>query len=520
MLLFIIPISGQDYEILPAPSGTGDQKIQQLIQDADTSILVMYGDGIYTWDSVEYSYPQNATLIFTTTMEKKYPLKSMLFSSPVDKVEITHFVPYENSFLILGSYVNELKVDGQVLVRNTRASDGIFIMLTDRDFNLLDFTHYEGGLVALPETIHITEGRLVLPISLHGKLYFKGDVIHSGQDESLLFLWHTLDNLAYANVDSFPSIDNFHIGDYGWKGDTLYIAGQFRDSIITRDDSLYNGGHFPDPVILLYTIQEGMINGISFQGSYGGMANRLLIAGDTVIIAGNFIGGLVPEVGEIISIGEEPGIYAFVYIAGEYRGAQVLSSRAFISLSSAHYLGGRLFMTMSFVKEVRYGDKELQDATMESAYALLELADFQERGKLELIPYRGTGNFPFVFLRDGKLEIFGTINGYNIRTEEQSDGMDVIHLRELNRTASTWASPYSGEVRLYPQPASDYVKVEGLQRGTRIYYAVYGMDGRLVRRGEYRGQISLNALQSQVYMIVLYTEKGRRLASRPCIILH
>src|SRR5690554_5870523 len=86
-LLIINPLMAQDYQSIPAPAGFGNQVLHELLMKEDTLIMALTGDGSYDWDGVHFSFPVNSTLIFETTLEEKYPIKSASLSSTAGKVE-------------------------------------------------------------------------------------------------------------------------------------------------------------------------------------------------------------------------------------------------------------------------------------------------------------------------------------------------------------------------------------------------------------------------------------------------
>ncbi len=515
-LLLTIQLSGQSFTSHSAPAGHGDQILQELLHYEDTILISMQGNGYFNWESVEFSYPESATLLFKTTIIDKYPLNHLIFYSGSGKVRIRHLLDTGSGFLITGNYLNSLKIGDIDYIENTSASSGIFILKTDYNLNVQDITHYEGGIASLPYSLHISDDKLFLPLSVEGKFY--ADEEYEFEKETLVLIEHSLDDLAYANVQVQDDMGSFHIGDNAWRGDTLYLCGEFKDSISTISGTVYNPGFNPDPVILKYLPDTGLFHAYSLGGSYLSYADRIIISGDTTIVGGNFMGGLNPKPGETVSIGESSGIYMFYYIDGKYRDAQVLSSDAFLYYYAAELIKGRLLISFSFIGEFQYKGEKISSVPAVNSYSVFKASGPEETGKVHLIPYVGNGNFRSLAIEDEEIVVFGTCDGELYEEEELTDGYDIIHLRKQNKTHTIEPVLSEDSFLIYPQPAGDRIWVKGENFHRIASFGLYGMDGRLHAEGEFTGEIALNSLRSSAYILNLYDKEGRLLLSRLCLV--
>lgn len=508
----------QDYQSIPAPAGFGNQVLHELLMKEDTLIMALTGDGSYDWDGVHFSFPVNSTLIFETTLEEKYPIKSASLSSTAGKVEVFHLIEVGNTYLLTGKYLNNLSLNGEVLINNKNSSSGFFILSMDKNFQVQQVTHYEGGIVSLPRSIHLGEEHLYIPISLIGKLYQDNVEIVDTDTERLMVLAHDAESLAFANVDFIESVERFHTSDYGYRGDTLFIFGDYRGKIETLADSITNPGIYPDPVLLKYHPDVGLLHAHALPGSYPAEAEQVLVNGDEIYLAGSFMGGIKPEEETSITIGERPGLFFFKYRADEYLGAHILTSEAFLFYTAIQQLQDRFLLTFSYMEDVVYKGQELKGVAYENSFGAFELMDFSEDGKLSAFPYRGQGNFPIIRESEEYLHVLGSCNGLNTEDGAQTDEADVIHLRKLKEKNTAVHNVAVKNLLLYPQPATHSVKIKGLKDFPEVYYGLYNLAGELLQVGKYEDGIQIKQTISGYNVLVLRDKKGEILASLPCLV--
>lgn len=514
VFLFLIHATyAQHFVHKSAPSGSGDQILQALAFHKDTLVMAITGSSSYTWDSISFTYPDKLnlpeTVLIKTTINEKYPLNLLVFQSAVDKVDVKHIIKWKNGYLVSGTYVNALFIDGKRRILNMHSSSGFFILKLSDRFKILDIAHYEGGNIDLPHSIHLSQGTIFIPISITEPLYFQDTVVYSPSLEIIVVLSHSLNDLASANVFSLEDCGRMSIGDCAILNDTLLISGNFNDSIVATSRTVYNIGTFPDPFLLRYVGGRGVVEAMTFGGSYVANADRLLVNGDTLTVAGNFVGNLIPDAGTSVSVGERPGVYAFNYVKGRYLGGQILSSNSQISLSSILYDGGKLFMGFSFVDKMKYKQEKLIASNGETHFGLLEVSVFNDEGELYLFPYRGNGNFPFLKREGNGLEIYGTCNGMNFKRDVATEGFDIIRLRKGEYTSIQNKNDFLEEMSIYPQPANDIIHIKGISEFPAKNYRIYNMMGEIMQEGIFTDKILLNATIPRYSFLVVRNREGK-----------
>ncbi|HBF21403.1 MAG TPA: hypothetical protein DDW81_14985 [Cryomorphaceae bacterium] len=63
-------------------------------------------------------------------------------------------------------------------------------------------------------------------------------------------------------------------------------------------------------------------------------------------------------------------------------------------------------------------------------------------------------------------------------------------------------------MQLYPNPARDYIQVEGLI-GIAVDYSIFSQTGQLMARGSVKGdRIDIRQLEAGIYILKVVDEKG------------